>query len=87
MLRQLEKIRKRIEKSKADVMFLTTCIMYNLTRTPNMTRFKLHKKSAAKTALAQRFRTNLLRTEIKLSYLLTPTYSLLATCPLHLLRY
>ena len=37
--------------------------MYNLT--PKMTRFKLHKKSAAKTALAQRFRTNLLRTEIK----------------------
>ena len=37
--------------------------MYNLT--PKMARFKLHKESATKSPLAQRFRTNLLRTEIK----------------------
>ena len=63
ILRQLVKLNKKVEKSNADICFLTTCIMYNLT--PKMTRFKLHKTSATKTPLAQRFRTNLLRSEIK----------------------
>ncbi len=62
-LRQIVNLTKKIEKSKSDIKFLTTCIMYNLT--PKMTRFKLHKTSASRTPLAQRFRTNLLRTEIK----------------------
>ena len=62
-LRQIVQLKKKMEKSKADINFLTTCIMYNLT--PKMARFKLHKESATKSPLAQRFRTNLLRTEIK----------------------
>ena len=62
-LRRVVKLKKKVQKSQADIRFLTTCILYNLT--PKMSRFKLHKDSAARTPLAQRFRTNLLRTEIK----------------------
>ena len=62
-LRRVVKLQKKVLKSQAEIKFLTTCILYNLV--PKMTRFKLHKESAARTPLAQRFRTNLLRTEIK----------------------
>ena len=62
-LRRVVKLKKKVQKSQEDIRFLTTCITYNLT--PKMSRFKLHKESAARTPLAQKFRTNLLRTEIK----------------------
>ena len=62
-LRQIVRMRQKLEKSKADINFLTTAIMYNLT--PKMTRFKLHKPSASSLPAAQRLRTNLLRAEIK----------------------
>ena len=47
-LRRVVKLKKKVQKSQAD-------ILYNLT--PKMSRFKLHKDSAARTPLAQRFRT------------------------------
>ena len=37
-VRRVVKLKKKVQKSQADIRFLTTCILYNLT--PKMSRFK-----------------------------------------------
>ena len=62
-LRRIVKLTQKLIKTKLDIRFLTKCIMYNLA--PKMVRFKLHKESSTSSKLAQRFRVNILRAEIK----------------------
>ena len=40
-LRQIVQLKKKMEKSKADINFLTTCIMYNLTPKSKMVYCRL----------------------------------------------
>ena len=62
-LRQIVKLTQKLVKANCDIKFLTKCIIYNLT--PKMVRFKLHKDSSTCSKLAQRFRVNILRAEIR----------------------
>ena len=61
-VRQLTHIKKRIMKSRHDIIFLQTCIIYNLV--PKMSRFNLHKKSDTNKRMSCTFQVNLLRAEI-----------------------
>ena len=66
MIRKLFKLHRKLAKSQLDIQFIKMCILYNLA--PKMTRFRLHKDSLSNSRMANTFRNNILRTELRLHH-------------------